>query len=57
MCKELPVITINRVVDPKKNNRKKWRTEEEERDKGSLTPKKTPSFDSIRSTRSQSYDF
>jgi hypothetical protein len=27
------------VVDPKKNNRKKWRAKEEERHKGSLTPK------------------
>jgi hypothetical protein len=39
MCKELPVIPVNKVVDPKKkNNRKKWRAEEEERHKGSLTP-------------------
>jgi hypothetical protein len=27
-------------VDPKKNNRKKWRTKEEEKHKGSLTHKK-----------------
>jgi hypothetical protein len=40
MCKELPVILVNKVVDPKKNNRKKWRAEEEERHKGSLTPQK-----------------
>jgi hypothetical protein len=40
MCKELPVILVNKVVDPKKNNRgKKWRAEEEERHKGSLTQK------------------
>jgi hypothetical protein len=39
MCKEMPVIPVNKVVDPKKNNRKKWRAEEEERHKGSLTKK------------------
>jgi hypothetical protein len=39
MCKEMPVIPVNRVVDPKKNNWKKWRAKEEERHKGSLTPK------------------
>jgi hypothetical protein len=39
MCKELPVIPVNKVVDPK-NNRKKWRAEEEERHMGSLTRKK-----------------
>jgi hypothetical protein len=38
MCKEMPVIPVNKVVDPKKNNRKKWSAEEEERHKGSLTP-------------------
>jgi hypothetical protein len=32
VCKELPVILVNKVVDPK--NRKKWRAEEEERHKG-----------------------
>jgi hypothetical protein len=40
MCKEMPVIPFNRVVDPKKNNRKKWRAKEELRHKGSLTQKK-----------------
>jgi hypothetical protein len=40
MCKEMPVILVSRVVDPKKNNRKKWRVEDEERHKGSLTHKK-----------------
>jgi hypothetical protein len=40
MCKEMPVIPVNKVVDLKKNNRKKWRAEEEERHKGSLTQKK-----------------
>jgi hypothetical protein len=37
MCKEMPVIPVSRVVDPKKNNWKKWRDEEEERQKGSLS--------------------
>jgi hypothetical protein len=40
LCKELLVIPVNKVVDPKKNNRKKWRAKEEERHKGSLTPQK-----------------
>jgi hypothetical protein len=40
MCKEMPAILVNRVVDPPKNNQKKWRAEEEERHKGSLTPQK-----------------
>jgi hypothetical protein len=39
MCKEMPVIPVNKVVG-QKNNRKKW-AEEEERHKVSLTPKKT----------------
>jgi hypothetical protein len=39
MCKEMPVILVNKVVDQKKNNRKKWQAEEEERHKGSLTQK------------------
>jgi hypothetical protein len=38
MCKEMPVIPVNRVVDPKRIIGKKWRAEEEERHKGSLTP-------------------
>jgi hypothetical protein len=38
MCKEIPVIPDNRVVD-KKRLIKKWRAEEEERHKGSLTQK------------------
>jgi hypothetical protein len=29
---------------PKKNNRKKWRAMDEERQKGSLTPKNTKGF-------------
>jgi hypothetical protein len=41
MCKEMPVILVNKVVDPKRIMRKKWRSEEEEeRHKGSLTRKK-----------------
>jgi hypothetical protein len=39
MCKELPVILVNKVVDPKRIIGKKWRAEEEERHKGSLTKK------------------
>jgi hypothetical protein len=31
MCKEMPVITVKRVVDLKRIIRKKWRAEEEER--------------------------
>jgi hypothetical protein len=40
MCKELPVILVNKVVDPKRIMGKKCRAEEEERHKGSLTEKK-----------------
>jgi hypothetical protein len=36
----MPVIPVNRVVDPKRIIGKKWRAEEEERHKGSLTQKK-----------------
>jgi hypothetical protein len=39
MFKELLVILVNEVVDPKRIIRKKWRAEEEERHKGSLTQK------------------
>jgi hypothetical protein len=39
MCKEKPVIPGNRVVDKKRIIGKKWRAEEEERLKGSLTKK------------------
>jgi hypothetical protein len=39
MCKELPVILVNKVVDPKRIIRKKWSAEEEERHKGLLTHK------------------
>jgi hypothetical protein len=39
MCKELPVILVNKVVEPKRIIGKKWRAEEEERHKGSLTKK------------------
>jgi hypothetical protein len=38
MCKELPVIPVNKVVDPRRIIRKKWKAKEEERHKGSLTP-------------------
>jgi hypothetical protein len=40
MCKELPVISQQGGV-PEKNNQKKWKAEEEERQRGSLTPQKT----------------
>jgi hypothetical protein len=39
MCKEMPVIPVNRVVDPKRII-EKWRAKEEERHKGSQTQKK-----------------
>jgi hypothetical protein len=39
MCKEMPVIPVNKVVNPKRIIGKKWRAEEEERHKGSLTQK------------------
>jgi hypothetical protein len=39
MCKEMPVIPINRAVDKKNNDWKKWLAEKEERHKGLLTPK------------------
>jgi hypothetical protein len=39
MCKKMPVIPVNRVVDPKRHNRKKCRVKEEERHKGSPTQK------------------
>jgi hypothetical protein len=35
-------MPVNRVVDKKKSNRKKWRAKEEERHKGSLTQKNSP---------------
>jgi hypothetical protein len=34
----MPVILVNKVVGPEKNNQKKWRAEEEEGHKGLLTP-------------------
>jgi hypothetical protein len=40
MCKEMPVILVNKVVDPKRIIGKKWRAKEEERHKGSLTQKR-----------------
>jgi hypothetical protein len=40
MCKEMPVIPVNKVVDRKRIIGKKWKAkEEEERHKGSLTQK------------------
>jgi hypothetical protein len=36
----MPVIPFSKVVDPKRIIRKKWRAEEEERLKRSLTHKK-----------------
>jgi hypothetical protein len=38
MCKEMPVIPVNKVLDPKRIIGKKWRAKEEERHKGSLIP-------------------
>jgi hypothetical protein len=39
MCKEMLVIPVNGVVDKKIIIGKKWKTEEEEWHKGSLSPK------------------
>jgi hypothetical protein len=47
MCKELLVILVNKVVDPKRILGKKWRAKEEERHKGSLTKKKNIFADSF----------
>jgi hypothetical protein len=45
MCREMPVIPVNKVVDQKKNNQKKWRAEEEEeRHKGLRTAQKQHIF-------------
>jgi hypothetical protein len=41
MRKEMPVIPVKKVVDPKRIIGKKWRAEEEERRKGSPTKKTT----------------
>jgi hypothetical protein len=38
MCKEMPVILVNKMVDPKRIIGTKWKAEEEERHKGYLTP-------------------
>jgi hypothetical protein len=40
MCKEMPVIPVDRTVDPKRIIGKKWRAGEEERHKGSLIQKR-----------------
>jgi hypothetical protein len=50
MRKEMPVIPVYKVVDPKRTI-KKWRTEEEERHKGSLAQKtlcRTLSYGTVR---------
>jgi hypothetical protein len=39
MCKEMPVIPVDKGVDPKRIIGKKWRAKEEERHKGWLTQK------------------
>jgi hypothetical protein len=44
MCKEMPVIPVNMVVDPKRIIRKKWRANKEERQKWSLTTPKNISI-------------
>jgi hypothetical protein len=41
MCKEMPVILVNKAVNQKRIIGKKWRAEEEERHKGLLTQKNT----------------
>jgi hypothetical protein len=43
MCKEMPVIPVNRVVDTKRII-EKWRAEEEERHKGLLSQKHLTKF-------------
>jgi hypothetical protein len=41
MCKKMPAILVDKVVDPNRIIGKKWMAEkEEERHKGSLTPQK-----------------
>jgi hypothetical protein len=40
MCKELPVVPANKVVDPKRIIGTKWRAKEEERHKGLLATQK-----------------
>jgi hypothetical protein len=49
MCKEMPVIPVNKVVDPKI-----WRAKEEERHKGSLTQKTLFCVSSGKSTPNMS---
>jgi hypothetical protein len=38
----MTVMPVNRAVDKKKSNRKKWRAEEEERHKGVADTKNSP---------------
>jgi hypothetical protein len=40
MCKEMPVVWVDRVVDTKRIIGRKWRAKEEERHKGLLTQRK-----------------
>jgi hypothetical protein len=40
MCKEMPVIPVNKVVDPKRIIGKKWRAAAEERHQGVADPPK-----------------
>jgi hypothetical protein len=48
MCKEMPVILVNRVVDKKKIIITKLRVMEEERHKGLLTQKARPKLARLR---------
>jgi hypothetical protein len=34
MCKEMPVIPVDKVVDPERTTGEKWRAKQEERHKG-----------------------
>jgi hypothetical protein len=43
MCKEMPVIPVNRVVGTKRIIVKKWRAKEEERPQG-VADQKTPMY-------------
>jgi hypothetical protein len=40
MCKEMPVIPVDRAADKNRIIGQKWRDEEEDRHKGSLTKEK-----------------
>jgi hypothetical protein len=45
----MPVIPVKRVVDPKKNNQKKWRAKEEERQVTDPPPLQKCVFDILHS--------